>query len=87
MALNPGLEAEPPSYADQLYQVFTSCDECGSGLLDKDGVADLCDKLQLDDDQTFFMLDHLIGDDLIAQVIMAIFVHARTFNIILFDAD
>lgn len=56
------------SYEDKLYQVFISCDTSGLGLLNKDGILVLCDKLQLDDDQTLFVLDHLIDDRLSVQV-------------------
>jgi len=49
-------------YVDKLRQLFISCDTSGIDLLNKDELAELCDKLQLDEEQTFYIIDHLIVD-------------------------
>lgn len=36
-------------YEQQLFSVFESCDECGRGYLDRKGLEQLCDKLQLEE--------------------------------------
>ena len=56
------------SYVEKLYQVFISCDTSGRGFLGNDELTALCDKLQLDDQQTNFVLNQLVCDDPFAQV-------------------
>lgn len=59
---------EEESYVKQLHSLFRSCDSKGDGLLAKDELFQLCSKLQLDERQTFYMLDRLIGDDFFIRV-------------------
>uniref|UniRef100_T1L3Q3 EF-hand domain-containing protein n=1 Tax=Tetranychus urticae TaxID=32264 RepID=T1L3Q3_TETUR len=49
-------------YVDKLHEVFLSCDSSGCELLGKDELHELCDKLQLDEDQTYYIIDHLLID-------------------------
>ena len=49
-------------YVDKLHEVFLSCDNSGCELLGKDELHELCDKLQLDEDQTYYIIDHLLID-------------------------
>lgn len=51
------------SYVEQLRQLFNSCDVHGSGFLGKDELFDLCDKLQLDEEQSYFILDRVVNED------------------------
>lgn len=62
------------TYVEQLFQVFKSCDVGGSGLLGNDELFELCMRLQLDDQQTNFIITNLIGNDLIAKVSFIILV-------------
>jgi len=56
------------TYVGQLFEVFKSCDIFGTGLLGNDELFQLCMRLQLDDQQTNFIITNLIGNDLIAKV-------------------
>ena len=55
-------------YVRYLHQLFRSCDSRGDGLLGKDEVSELCDKLQLTDSQFWYISDRLIGDDVLIKV-------------------
>lgn len=54
-------EDEQDVYVAQLREVFDSCDVKGDGFLTKDGLVELCQKLQLED-QLSKLLAQLLGD-------------------------
>ncbi|RWS16560.1 ninein-like protein [Dinothrombium tinctorium] len=55
--------ASDVSYVDQLRQLFNSCDRNEKGFLLLHELRQLCDKLQLDDEQTRFIFEHIAADD------------------------
>ena len=61
--------AEHDMYIAQLKEVFDSCDETGSGTLERQELLQLCDKLQLDD-QSEYLVNELLKDK--AQVIYSL---------------
>lgn len=67
--MNTDIERDD-TYVAQLYQVFKSCDIYGTGLLGEDELFNLCMRLQLDDQQTNYIITNLIGNDIIAKVII-----------------
>lgn len=56
------------SYVHQLHQVFRSCDTRGDGLLGRDEVVQLCHKLQLTEQQSWYISDRLIGTDILIKI-------------------
>ena len=54
-------EDDQDVYVAQLREVFDSCDVKGDGFLTKDGLVELCQKLQLED-QLSKLLAQLLGD-------------------------
>lgn len=54
-------EEDQDVYVAQLREVFDSCDAKGDGFLTKDGLIELCQKLQLED-QVSKLLAQLLGD-------------------------
>jgi hypothetical protein len=70
-SISPGVqmdEKEEDIYVRYLHQLFHSCDTRGDGLLGKEEISQLCDKLQLTDPQFWYISDRLIGDDTLIQV-------------------
>lgn len=55
-------ETAKDSYEEQLRQLFISCDGEQSGFLDRSQLYELTDKLQLDEQQTNYIVDNLICD-------------------------
>lgn len=55
-------------YVRYLHQLFRRCDVRGDGLLGKDEISELCDELQLTDSQYWWIVDRLIGDDVLIKV-------------------
>ena len=51
------------SYEEQLRQLFNSCDNDSCGFLDRSQLFELTEKLQLDEEQTNYIIDNLISDD------------------------
>lgn len=62
------MEEKEDIYVRYLHQLFRSCDTRGDGLLGKEEISELCDKLQLTDSQFWYISDRLIGDDILIKV-------------------
>nr|XP_035965923.1 ninein-like protein isoform X2 [Halichoerus grypus] len=60
-------EEEENHYASQLREVYSSCDTTGTGFLDREGLTQLCLKLQLEK-QLPILLQTLLGNDHFARV-------------------
>ena len=54
--------SEHDMYVAQLKEVFDSCDQTGSGQLNRQELFSLCDRLQLED-QSAFLVNGLLKDD------------------------
>ena len=54
-------EDDQDIYVAQLREVFDSCDSEGKGFLNKQGLVELCQKLQLED-QVPKLIAQLLGD-------------------------
>ena len=53
--------SEHDMYVAQLKEVFDSCDQTGSGQLNRQELFSLCDRLQLED-QSAFLVNGLLKD-------------------------
>ncbi|XP_035965922.2 ninein-like protein isoform X4 [Halichoerus grypus] len=60
-------EEEENHYVSQLREVYSSCDTTGTGFLDREGLTQLCLKLQLEK-QLPILLQTLLGNDHFARV-------------------
>ena len=56
-------EGKKDSYEEQLHQLFNSCDGEQCGFLDRSQLYELSEKLQLDEEQTNYIVDNLICDE------------------------
>ena len=56
-------EASKDSYEEQLHLMFNSCDGERCGFLDRSQLYELSEKLQLDEEQTGYIVDCLITDE------------------------
>ncbi|XP_034861603.1 ninein-like protein [Mirounga leonina] len=61
------MEEEENHYVSQLREVYSSCDTTGTGFLDREGLTQLCLKLQLEK-QLPILLQTLLGNDHFARV-------------------
>ena len=55
-------EDDQDVYVAQLQEVFESCDHSGKGLINREELKELCEKLQLED-QIPQLLTQLLGDE------------------------
>ena len=76
------MEEDQDIYVAQLREVFDSCDVQGNGFLNEQGLINLCEKLQLQD-QIPQLLSQLLGNKKEREVCEMNFFSAKTINFVL----